>query len=201
VRIRRVSPEVAGWGAASVGPWTRHGRRVAYENPWITVYHDDVTRPDGEAGIYGVVHFANVAVGVVAIDEQDRVAMVGQHRYPFDAISWEIPEGGSPLAEDSLEGARRELLEETGLTARTWREIGRYQLSNSVSDEAAVVYLATDLAHGTATPEGSEQLELRWLPFDEVMAMIGSGQIEDALTVLPLQALALERLREGGQPR
>jgi 8-oxo-dGTP pyrophosphatase MutT (NUDIX family) len=201
VRIRRVSPEVAGWGAASVGPWTRHGRRVAYENPWITVYHDDVTRPDGRAGIYGVVHFANVAVGVVAIDDQDRVAMVGQHRYTFDAISWEIPEGGSPHAEDSLEGARRELLEETGLTARTWREIGRYQLSNSVSDEAAVVYLATDLVHGTATPEGTEQLELRWLPFDEVMAMIGSGRIEDALTVLPLQALALERLREGGRPR
>jgi 8-oxo-dGTP pyrophosphatase MutT (NUDIX family) len=201
MRIRRVSPEVAGWGAASVGPWTRHGRRVAYENPWITVYHDEVTRPDGQAGIYGVVHFANVAVGVVAIDEQDRVAMVGQHRYTLDAISWEIPEGGSPHAEDSLEGARRELLEETGLTARTWREIGRYQLSNSISDEAAVVYLATDLAHGTATPDGTERLEFRWLPFDEVMAMIASGEIEDALTVLPLQALALERLHEGGRQR
>jgi 8-oxo-dGTP pyrophosphatase MutT (NUDIX family) len=184
---------------AAVGPWTRHGRRVVYENPWITVYHDEVTRPDGEAGIYGVVHFANVAVGVVAIDERDRVAMVGQHRYTFDAISWEIPEGGSPHAEDSLQGAQRELLEETGLTARTWREVGRYQLSNSISDEAAVVYLATDLEHGTAAPEGTERLEFRWLPFDEVMAMIAAGEITDALTVLPLQALALERLREGGR--
>jgi 8-oxo-dGTP pyrophosphatase MutT (NUDIX family) len=161
------------------------------------VYHDDVTRPDGLAGIYGVVHFANVAVGVVAIDDQDRVALVGQHRYTFDAASWEIPEGGSPHAEDSLEGARRELLEETGLTARSWREIGRYQLSNSISDEAAVVYLATDLEHGQARPEGTERLELRWLPFDEVMAMVESGEIGDALSVLPLQALALERLRAG----
>lgn len=197
MRIRRVSPEAAGWGHAPVGPWVRHHRRVAYQNAWITVYHDEVTRPDGRPGIYGVVHFANVAVGVVAIDDRDRIALVGQHRYPFDALSWEIPEGGSPHAEDPLEGARRELLEETGLTARTWREIGRYQLSNSVSDEAAVVYLATDLEQGTAQPEGSEQLDFRWSPFDEVMAMVESGEISDALSVLPLQALALERARRG----
>lgn len=142
-----------------------------------------------------MVHYANVAVGVVAIDDDDRVALVGQHRYAFDELSWEISEGGSPHAEDSLEGARRELLEETGLSARTWREIGRYQLSNSVSDEVAVVYLATDLAQGEAQPEGTEELTWRWLPFDEVMAMVNSGEISDALSVLPLQALAIERLR------
>jgi 8-oxo-dGTP pyrophosphatase MutT (NUDIX family) len=191
-----VQPEAAGWGIASVGPWTRHGRRRVYENAWITVYHDDVTRPDGQAGVYGVVHFANVAVGVVAIDDQDRVALVGQHRYTFDTVSWEIPEGGSPHAEDSLAGAQRELLEETGLTARSWREIGRYQLSNSVSDESSVVYVATDLVQGEAQPDGTEHLELRWLPFDEVMALVASGEISDALSVLPLQALAIERLRE-----
>jgi len=195
VRIRQVSPGAAGWGGAVVGPWIRHARRVAYRNPWITVYHDDVTRPDGLPGIYGVVHYANVAVGVVAIDDDDRVALVGQHRYAFDELSWEIPEGGSPHAEESLAGARRELLEETGLTARTWREIGRYQLSNSVSDEVAVVYLATDLEQGEAQPEGTEDLVVRWLPFDEVVAMVASGEIGDALSVLPLQALALERLR------
>jgi 8-oxo-dGTP pyrophosphatase MutT (NUDIX family) len=195
MRIRRVEPEVAGWGVRKVGPWTRHGRRVGYRNAWITVYHDDVTRPDGERGIYGVVHFANVAVGVVAIDDVDRVALVGQHRYPFDQVSWEIPEGGSPHAEDPLDGAKRELLEETGLSAASWRELGRYQLSNSISDEAAVVYVATDLREGQAQPDGSEELELRWLPFDEVMAMVDSGEISDALSVLPLQALAIERLR------
>ena len=176
-----------------VGPWRRHQRRVAYENAWITVYHDDVSRPDGNPGVYGVVHYANVAVGVVAVDEQDRVALVGQHRYPFDELSWEIPEGGSPLAEDSLEGAKRELLEETGVSALTWREIGRYQLSNSVSDETAVVYLATSLSHGDAQPDGTEQLSLRWVPFDEAIEMVRSGRISDALSVLPLQAIALER--------
>jgi 8-oxo-dGTP pyrophosphatase MutT (NUDIX family) len=190
-----VSVKEAGWGETRVGPWTRRSRRVGYRNPWVTVWHDDVERPDGADGIYGVVHFANSAVGVVAIDEDDRVAMVGQHRYPFDAWSLEIPEGGSPLNEDSLEGARRELLEETGLTARSWRVIGHWQLSNSVTDEAAVAYLATELEHGEAQPEGSEQLEFSWLPFDEVMARIERGEISDALTVLPMQALALERAR------
>jgi 8-oxo-dGTP pyrophosphatase MutT (NUDIX family) len=197
MRIRRVLPEAAGWGRTTVGPWVRHARRVAYQNPWITIYHDDVTRPDGRPGIYGVVHFANQAVGVVAIDDKDRVALVGQHRYTFDELSWEIPEGGSPHGEDPLDGAKRELLEETGVTARTWRELGRYQLSNSISDEAAVVYLATDLEHGEARPEGTEQLTVRWVPFDEVMARVASGDIGDALSVLPLQVVALERLSRG----
>ncbi len=195
MRVRRVTAEAAGWANTHVGPWTRHSRRIAYQNPWITVHHDDVTRPDGLPGIYGVVHYANVAVGVVAIDAEDRVALVGQHRYAFDRVSWEIPEGGAPHAEDPLVGAKRELLEETGLSARQWREIGRYQLSNSVTDEVAVVYLATDLEQGEARPEGTEQLEVRWVPFDEVMGMVASGGIDDALSVLPLQAVALERLR------
>ncbi|MGD8485446.1 MAG: NUDIX hydrolase [Chloroflexota bacterium] len=199
MRLRQASPEEAGWGETEVGPWTRHRRRVGYRNPWLTVWHDEVTRPDGEPGIYGVVHFRNTAVGVVAIDDQDRVAMVGQHRYAFDTYHWEIPEGGSPLDEDSLEGAKRELLEETGLSASDWREIGRWELSNSVTDETAVAYLATGLAHGPAVPDPEEQLEFRWMPFYEVMDRIARGQITDALTVLPLQALALERVRRGSR--
>jgi 8-oxo-dGTP pyrophosphatase MutT (NUDIX family) len=199
VKLREASPEEAGWGETAVGPWVRHRRSIGYRNPWLTVWHDEVTRPDGLPGIYGVVHFRNTAVGVVAIDDQDRVALVGQHRYAFDAYHWEIPEGGSPLDEDSLEGARRELLEETGLRARSWREIGRWQLSNSVTDEAAVAYLATDLIHGEAEPDPEEQLEVRWLAFEEVMAMIERAQITDALTVLPMQALALERARRSSR--
>lgn len=181
----------------AVGPWRRHSRDVAYENPWVTVYHDAVTRPDGQPGIYGVVHFANVAVGVVAIDADDRVALVGQHRYPLDEPSWEIPEGGSPRAEDGpLAGARRELLEETGVEAREWRLLGRYHLSNSVSDEVALLYVATDLVLGEAALDGSEaDLTVRWVPFAEVMAMVARGEITDAMSVLGLQRIALERCR------
>jgi 8-oxo-dGTP pyrophosphatase MutT (NUDIX family) len=143
--------------------------------------------------VYGVVHFANLAVGVLAIDESDRVLLVGQHRYTLDAYSWEIPEGGVPVGETALDGARRELREETGIDAATWRELARSHLSNSVSDELAVLYLATDLTAGDATPDGTEVLDVRWLPFGEVLEMILDGRITDALTVLAVQRLALDR--------
>jgi 8-oxo-dGTP pyrophosphatase MutT (NUDIX family) len=172
----------------------RRSRTVAYQNSWVTIWHDEVTRPDGTAGIYGVVHFANVAVGVVVIDEQDRVALVRQHRYPLDLGSWEIPEGGVPAAESPLEGARREVLEETGVTAREWRELARMHLSNSVTDEQAVVFVATGLEHGTASPEGTESdLTLDWVPFEEAYAMTLDGRITDVMSIVGLQRLALER--------
>ncbi len=97
-----------------------------------------------------------LAAGVVVLDDEDRVLLVGQHRYALDAYSWEIPEGGVPAGETALDGARRELREETGVVAARWREIGRFHLSNSVTDEAGVLYLATDLvpAGGRARGDG-----------------------------------------------
>jgi ADP-ribose pyrophosphatase len=179
------------------GPWIRRSRRVAYENAWITIWHDEVTRPDGQPGIYGVVHFANLAAGVLVLDEDDRVLLVGQHRYPLDDYSWEIPEGGVPAGETALEGARRELIEETGVEARHWQELARVHLSNSVSDELAVLFVATGLTHGVATPDGTEDLAIRWLPFDDVLAMTLDGRISDVMTVIAVERLALQRLRGG----
>jgi len=182
------------------GRFVRNSRRVAYENPWITVWHDDVARPDGSPGIYGVVHFANLAAGVVVLDEQDRTVLVGQHRYTLDSWSWEIPEGGVPDGESPLDGVQRELREETGLEAGTWREIAHVDLSNSVSDEQAVLFLATDLTHGRAAPEPSEALEVRWVPFDEALAMTLDGRITDAMSVVAIQRVALERATAGKRP-
>jgi 8-oxo-dGTP pyrophosphatase MutT (NUDIX family) len=174
-------------------PWRRVSRRVAYENPWLQLYHDDVIRPDGQPGIYGVVHFGHLAIGVVPIDAEGRVLLVGQYRYTMDHYSWEIPEGGGGFGESPEEAARRELAEETGYTGGKWRELCRAELSNSVTDEVTVLFVATDLEPGPATPEGTEQLQVRWVPFDEVMAMIARGEIRDAMTILPMLKLALER--------
>ena len=201
--MRGVStPETAGSDAApapdprsvAVGPWVRRSRRTAYENAWITIWHDDVTRPDGGPGVYGVVHFANLAAGVVVLDELDRVLLVGQHRYTLDAWSWEIPEGGVAPAEAPLDGIRRELREETGVDAAEWIELARFHLSNSVSDEVAILYLATIVTHGAADPEPTEELETRWLPFDEALAMTFDGRITDAMTIIGLQRVALARV-------
>src|SRR3954463_11561278 len=144
-------------------PWQRVSRDVVYENPWIAVHHDRVIRPDGQPGIYGVVHYKNRAVGVVALDDRGRVLLVGQYRYTLDRYSWEIPEGGAAPGEEPLEAARRELAEETGYAAGRWQELLRSHLSNSVSDEEAVCYLATELRPGPARPEGTELLQTRWV--------------------------------------
>jgi len=175
------------------GPWIRHSRRVAYENAWITIWHDEVTRPDGAPGVYGVVHFANLAAGVLAIDDRDRVLLVGQHRYALDVYSWEIPEGGVPFDEDPLEGAIRELAEETGYRASSWRELFRFHTSNSVTDEWGVLYIASGLTAGEPDPEGSERIDLRWVSLDEAIAMIDDGGITDAISQIGLLRTALER--------
>jgi len=114
-------------------------------------------------------------------------------RYTFDELSWEIPEGGVPDGETPLEGIARELREETGLEAAAWRELCRVDLSNSVTDERAILYVATDLRHGEAAPEPTESIELRWVPFEDVLAMTVDGRITDAMSVVAIQRLALER--------
>lgn len=175
-------------------PWTRLAREKIYENPWITLYHDQVLRPDGQPGIYGVVHFRNYAVGVVALDEEERVLLVGQYRYSLEQYSWEIPEGGAVIGEEEpLACAQRELAEETGYTARDWGEILRSHLSNSVSNELGICFLATGLTAGTARPDGTESLQVRWVAFTEALRMIRDGEITDSLTLLGIQRVALLR--------
>jgi 8-oxo-dGTP pyrophosphatase MutT (NUDIX family) len=183
----------------TLGPWRRHTRRLAYENDWITVWHDVVTRPDGDAGVYGVVHYANLAAGVVVLGEAERVLLVGQHRYPLDAMSWEIPEGGVAGTETPLDGIARELREETGVEATGWRELARVHLSNSISDEAGVVYAAVAASTGEPSPEPTEQIEVRWVPFDEALAMTMDGRITDAMSIIGIQRMALERATGAGE--
>lgn len=181
------------------GPWTVHSIERSYENPWIRVETSKVAHPDGTPGIYGVVRYANLAIGVLPIDETGHTWIVGQHRFPFDAYSWELPEGGGPKGEDPLAAAKRELAEETGLSAAHWQEIGRWDLSNSVSDEKAIGYLAWGLAEGEATPEPSEELQVRRVPFSELRDLCLSGEIRDAFTHLMVFA-AIARAKTGVLP-
>jgi 8-oxo-dGTP pyrophosphatase MutT (NUDIX family) len=177
-------------------PWRTVSSKQVYDNPWIAVREDRVVRPDGESGIYGVVHFKNIAVGILAI-EDDHVYLVGQHRYPLNLYSWEIPEGGCPEGEEPLDAARRELKEETGLEAKHWRRLGEAYLSNSVADEYAVWFLATGLVPGEQSPEGTEALDVRRLPLHEAREMAISGQITDALSLLAIMSYVLEGSSEG----
>ena len=172
-------------------PWKTESSRTVYSNPWIEVREDAVIRPDGKPGIYGVVHMKNKAIGVVPVDAAGNIYLVGQYRYTLNCYSWEIPEGGCPEGEEPLLAAQRELLEETGLIAHSWQVLGIAHLSNSVTDEEATCYLATDLEQGEAQPEGTEKLEIIRIPFTEALAMVERGEITDALSVLGITRYAL----------
>ena len=174
-------------------PWKTASTRLVYQNPWIEVNEARVKTPAKKPGIYGVVHFKNLAVGVVAIDKRDRILMVGQYRYPLREYSWELPEGGCPLGTSGLETAKRELREETGYRAAKWKKLTELTLSNSSTDERAVIYEAFDLTAGESAPEETESLAVRWMSFREVLKKIKSGEIRDAITVAGVLHVALRR--------
>ncbi|MEB3196875.1 MAG: NUDIX hydrolase [Candidatus Sericytochromatia bacterium] len=171
---------------AEDNPWVRHGSRTVFENPWLRVREDEVTRPDGQPGTYGVVEFKNRAIGVVPVTTEGDTFLVGQWRYPLGCYSWEIPEGGGPLQESPLAAAQRELREETGLTAQRWTYLGEFSLSNSCTDELGCIFLAEELTQGEAAPEGTERLAIRRLPLAEAHEMAMRGEIADAVAVIGL---------------
>jgi 8-oxo-dGTP pyrophosphatase MutT (NUDIX family) len=172
-------------------PWKTIASKSIYENPWIQLIEFDVINPGGGTGIYGKVHFKNRAVGVMVLDEHNNTYLVGQYRYTIGEYSWEIPEGGGPVGTDPLDSAKRELLEETGLVAKQWNLLLEMHLSNSVSDELAILYLATDLSQYQAEPEETEQLQIKKLPFEEAYQMVMDGEIKDSMSVAAIQKTKL----------
>ena len=177
------------------GPWTIKARREIYENSWIRITEHDVLNPNGNAGIYGVVGLQNIAIGVLPIDREGRTWLVGQHRFPGDYYSWELPEGGGAKDIAPEESARRELLEETGLRAGGLEPFLRMDLSNAVTDETAIGFLAWDLTQDQPMPDDDEQIEIRRLPYREVLEMALSGEIVDAFSQAMLMKAELLRLR------
>ena len=164
-------------------PWKKISDKLIYDNPWISLTEFQVITPAGKEGIYGKVHFKNIAIGVIALDENNNTYLVGQYRFVLDAYSWEIPEGGCPEGTNYLEAAQRELKEETGFTANTWTEILRMDVSNSVSDELAIIYVAQDLIAGESEPEDTEQLIVQKMPFSQAVQWVMEGKITDSISV------------------
>ena len=172
-------------------PWKTLKSEVKYENPWIKVVENKVIHPDGNEGIYGVVHYKHNAIGIIPIDENLNTWLVGQYRYPLNLYSWEIPEGGGKKSENPIIAAQRELKEETGIIAKKWTPLLEMHLSNSVSDEWGIIYVAEDLTFVEPNPDGSEKLEVKKVPLVEAIEMVMRGEITDSLSVAGLLKLAI----------
>lgn len=175
---------------STMSSWKTLSSKTVYDNPWIRVCEDDVINPGGGRNLYGRIHFKNVAVAIIPLDGEGNTWLVGQDRYPLGGThSWEVPMGGAPLDEHPLAAARRELREETGLSAARWTEIMRLHTSNSITDEAGIVYVAEELTQGETAFEETEKIEIRKLPVDEAIAMALRGDIKDSISVAGLLAL------------
>ncbi len=176
--------------------WKTLHTTPVYDNAWIRVEQHDVINPSGNKGMYGKVHFKNKAIGILAIDQDETIYLVKQYRYVLGETSIEIPEGGGKLDENPLEAAKRELKEETGITAKHWEKILEMHLSNSVTDEYAEIYLATDLELGTPEPEETEEIEILKVHFATAYQMVLNSEITDSMSVagiLRYQIIRTER--------
>ena len=164
-------------------PWITKTNEQVYESAWIKVSKRDVINPAGNPAIYSVVHFKNLAIGIFPLDKQYNTWLVGQFRYPTNEYSWEIPEGGGKMGMDPIASASRELKEETGIIADTYTEFMQMHLSNSATDEVAMVYLASGLSFEEAEPEESEQLQVKKIHLNEAFDWVMQGKIKDAISV------------------
>ena len=163
--------------------WKKLDSRTVFENPWMEVREDHVVNPGGGRNHYGYVHFKNRAIAIMPLDDHDNTWLVGQQRYTLGEYSWELPMGGAPLDESPLAAAKRELREETGLTATRWSEVMRLHTSNSITDEVGIVYIAEGLTQGETEFEETEDLEIRKLPLSEALRLVNNGEITDAISV------------------
>ena len=171
-------------------PWECKSSKDIYENPWISVIEDQVLRPNKSEGIYGKVHFKNKAIGIIPLDEKLNTWLVGQYRYTLNEYSWEIPTGGVPLAEDTIDGAKRELKEETGLIANKLTNLLKIHTSNSVTDEFGYIFIAEDLIQGEMDWDETEELQIKKLPLKEALNMVMENQITDSLSIVGILKLA-----------
>ncbi len=163
--------------------WRRLSSKIVFDNPWFTVFEDRVIGPGGGEHDYGVVRFKNIAVAILPLDGDRNTWLVGQERYALDSYSWELPMGGAPEGEEPLEAARRELREETGLSAKRWSQIMRLHTSNSVTDEEGIVFVAEEIEEGEPDFDDDEDLRIRKVPLSEALAMVDRGDITDAISV------------------
>jgi ADP-ribose pyrophosphatase len=167
-------------------PWQTLNAEIKYETNWISVAQHDVITPANKPGIYGVVNFKSLAIGILPLDENLNTWLVGQWRYPLKRYSWEIVEGGGNFDVDPIESAKRELKEETGLIAQKYTLLCNMHTSNSATDEYCHIYLAQNLQQFEAEPEDTEDLQVKKLPFEEVYNMVMRGEITDSLSMVAI---------------
>lgn len=175
-------------------PYTVTERKLLFDSPWIRLREDRFRHRKGVEGRYPICGFRRTACGVLALDEQDRVVLVGQWRYPLEKYSWEIVEGGGEEHESPFECIQRELGEEANLQAGLWEPLAYSNLSNSSTDEEAFLFLASELSDVRGhEPDEEEELCVHREPFEQCVKRVLAGEIADGLTAIAILAFQARR--------
>ena len=192
---------VPGWddGCDRPPPWQDAASTEMFGNPWMRITRHDATAPTGLRADYVVMRPRNLSVGVLPVHEDGTVTLVGQQRFALMNWSWEMPEGGAPFDEDPIVGARRELAEEAGLAATHWCPAYKAEMSNSLTDERAMAWIAWGLSAVPIAPDPTEIIRVVRVPFAALLYEIRRGAIRDMFT-LATALRAYHMAREGELP-
>jgi 8-oxo-dGTP pyrophosphatase MutT (NUDIX family) len=166
-------------------PWKILDSEIKYQNPWMRIREDRVITPTGSNGIYGVME-TNDSVIVVAVNEKDEFLLIRCFSYPAQSWNWELPGGGGDN-EDIVVASKRELLEETGITAQKWTKLGKTRVCNGLMTEQMTIYLAEDLVQTNNNEIADEQIDvIDFFDLGTIERMIRSGEINDSQSITAL---------------
>ncbi|MCA9391762.1 NUDIX hydrolase [candidate division WWE3 bacterium] len=164
-------------------PWITRTSKIVYENSWIKVVEDEVVRPDGSNGIYGVVSLKSNGGYIVAVNDEGKTPLVRLFRYPTQTATWEFPSGGVDK-DDPESGVKAELGEETGFSAAKWTRIGGFYSMAGIGDEYVYVFLAQGLKEVGNHKQSEEGItEVMWVDFDEIDKLIENGEFIDGPSI------------------
>lgn len=158
------------------GPWIIKETILKYKNPWIEVREDQVTRPDGKSGIFGVVEM-KPGISVLALDEEGFVYLTEEFHYAIGKESIEVVSGAIDQGEEAIDAAKRELEEELGIEAEEWINLGHLDPFTSVIHSPAYLFLAKRLHFGETKQEGSEKIQCKKIPFQDTINMVLESKI------------------------
>lgn len=178
----------------SDNPWKLLASTIVYQNPWMRIREDSVITPTGKNGIYGLMESSD-SVMITVLNDKNELYLVRTFAYPAASWNWELP-GGNSDGEETIQASRRELEEETGILAKSWKQLGLTRVCNGFMTERMATYLATDIVFSGQKEVADEQIDMaRFFPMNEVDTMIERGEINDgqSITGIHLAQKWLER--------
>jgi 8-oxo-dGTP pyrophosphatase MutT (NUDIX family) len=169
-----------------IQPWKRLTRQTIYQNPWITVYEDNIELPNGHKTVYGVVTPPTDFVGIVPFIDPTTVLLVRQYRYIQGEITWEIPSGAMDQGETPEKAAQRELREEVGYQAERFELLSVMRSNKSVMDDKGYIFLAQGLTSSKAVPDETEEFEVVPMPLEKALDLVKNHEITDCVSIIGL---------------